>query len=74
MLSLGYSESEIRNHLGHEDMQSTSVYTHLDMSRKRQIQKQFIEYTRSSLKFDSKINELVDWENKEETLAWLDSL
>ena len=74
MLSLGCSESEIRNHLGHEDMQSTSVYIHLDLSRKRQIQKQFIEYTQSALKGDPIIDELIDWENKEETLAWLDSL
>ena len=74
MLSLGCSESEIRNHLGHEDMQSTSVYIHLDLSRKRQIQKQFIEYTQSALKGDPIIDELIDWKNKEETLTWIDSL
>ncbi len=50
------------------------VYIHLDLSRKRQIQKRFIEYTQSNLSDDLKIEELIDWENKEEILAWLDSL
>ncbi len=30
----------IRNHLGHEDIQSTTVYLHLDLKRKREIQRQ----------------------------------
>ena len=50
------------------------VYLHLNISRKKEIQKKFIEYTESRLKQDEKIDELIDWENKTETLKWLDSL
>ena len=74
MLYSGHSLSEIRNHLGHEDIQSTTVYLHLDLNRKREIQKQFIEYMQSVLTRDPKIEELLGWENKEDLLAWLDSL
>jgi len=74
MLLSGHSITDIRNRLGHEDIQSTMVYLHLDLSRRREVQKKFIEYTQSLLRCDSKITELVDWENKEKTLAWLDSL
>ena len=49
-------------------------YLQIDLSRKRDIQKKFIEYTQSKIKQDKKIEELIDWENTEETLAWLDSL
>jgi site-specific recombinase XerD len=74
MLYSGYSLSEIRNHLGHEDIQSTSIYLHLDLNRKREIQKKFIEYMQSVLTHDPKIEELLDWENKEDIITWLDSL
>jgi len=74
MLYRGYSLSEIRNHLGHEDIQSTSIYLHLDLNRKREIQKKFIEYMQSVLTRDPKIEELLDWENKEDIITWLDSL
>ena len=74
MLYSGYSLSEIRNHLGHEDIQSTSIYLHLDLNRKREIQKRFIEYMQSALTRDPKIEELLDWENKEDIITWLDSL
>jgi len=74
MLYSGHSLSEIRNHLGHEDIQSTSLYLHLDLKRKREIQRQFIEYMQSVLTRDPKIEELIDWENKEDIMAWLDSL
>ena len=50
------------------------VYLKLNLSRKRQVQKKFVEYARSILSDDPKIEELIDWENKEETLNWLDSL
>jgi site-specific recombinase XerD len=66
--------SEIRNRLGHENIQSTMIYLHMDLSFKQQIQKQFINYTQSTLVDDPKIKELMDWENEEGTLAWLDSL
>ena len=74
MLASGASVSEIKNHLGHDDMQSTSVYLHLDMTRRKQIQEQFIAYTQSVLISDPKIEELFDWERKEDIMAWLDSL
>ena len=74
MLYSGHSLSEIRNHLGHEDIQSTSLYLHLDLKRKREIQRQFIEYMQSVLTRDPKIEKLIDWENKEDIMAWLDSL
>jgi len=74
MLASGRSVAEIRNHLGHEDLQSTTLYLHLNISHKRKIQKQFIQYIHSSLKNDPKLDDLIGWENKEDTLAWLDSL
>lgn len=74
MLCSGKDITEIKNRLGHEKIETTMVYLKLDMSRKRQIQKEFIQYTQSSIACDPKIDELIDWENKEKTLAWLDSL
>ena len=68
------SLSEIQNHLGHEDMQSTTVYLHLDLNRKKQIQKRFNEYMQSVLTHDPKIEELLNWDNKDDIIAWLDSL
>ena len=65
---------DIKNRLGHQSIESTMIYLHLDLSRKRDIQKKFIEYTQSKVNHDSKINELIDWLNSVEILAWLDSL
>ena len=65
MLSSGSSQSEIRTHLGHEDIQSTSVYLHLDLSRKKQL----IEHMQSSLELDSNLKEMIDRDLKEDTLA-----
>jgi len=65
---------EIRNRLGHQSISSTMVYLHLDLSRSREIQKKMYEYTQSILPQDPKIEELIDWENKDKILAWLDSL
>jgi hypothetical protein len=53
---------------------STMIYLKLDLRTKRAAQKKFIEYSQSTLKHDPKIDELIDWEHKKETLAWLDSL
>ena len=50
------------------------AYLHMDLSRKRQVQKKFIEYTQSVITDDPKIDELIDWENKKDILEWLDSL
>ena len=74
MLCSGKDIIEIKNRLGHEKIETTMVYLKLDMSRKRQIQKEFIQYSQSSIACDPKIDELIDWENKEKTLAWLDRL
>ncbi len=74
MLSSGHSIVEIKNHLGHEKLNSTMVYLKLNITQKREVQKAFIKYTESLLKDNPKIDELVDWENKEQTKDWLDKL
>ena len=74
MLYEGSDLSKIRNRLGHENVQSTMIYLHMDLSHKREVQKKFIKYTQSTLTDGPKIKKLMDWENEEETLAWLDSL
>lgn len=74
MLLTGASLTDIRNQLGHEKLESTMVYLHLNVQKKKEIQKRFIEYTRSGLDDDPAITQLLDWENKEEILRWLDTL
>lgn len=74
MLASGYPVSDIKNRLGHRSIESTMDYLQIDLSGKRDIQKKFIEYTQSKIKNDKKIEDLINWENNEETLAWLDSL
>lgn len=73
MLGAGYSLTDIKNHLGHENLQSTMIYLKLNLTRKKELQKRFIEYTQNQIK-DSKLDQLLDWENEQETLNWLDSL
>jgi site-specific recombinase XerD len=74
MLLDGKPISEIKNRLGHENIQSTMTYLHMDLTRKRDVQNQFIEYNAKVIQQDPKIEDLIDWENKQDTLAWLDSL
>jgi site-specific recombinase XerD len=74
MFSKGESVTDVQNRLGHEDAESTMAYLKLDMTRRRRIQEQLVKYTRALLSEDPKIKELIDWENKEEILKWLDSL
>jgi integrase/recombinase XerD len=74
MLASGYPVTDIKNRLGHRSIESTMDYLQIDLSGKRDIQKKFIEYTQSKIKNDKKIEDLINWENNEETLAWLDSL
>jgi len=74
MLLSGELISDIKNHLGHENINSTMVYLHMDLSRRRAVMKKFIEYTHSNLSQDPKLDELIDWKNKKEILEWLDSL
>lgn len=74
MLLEGKPVSEIKIRLGHENIQSTMTYLHMDLTRKRNIQNRFIEYTGKSIRQDPRIDALIDWENKQDILAWLDSL
>ena len=74
MLHRGEPLSDIKNHLGHDNIQSTTIYLHLDLKHRRQIQKKLMEYMNSVLTYDPKIDQLLDWENKEDIIAWLDSL
>jgi len=74
MLTLGHAITDIKNRLGHENIQSTMIYLDMDLSRKREVQRRFVEYTQSTLADDTKIEALIDWENKESILAWLDNL
>ena len=74
LLYQGKPITDIKNRLGHDNIQSTTIYLHLDMNRRRQIQKRFIKYMKSVLTADPKIEELLQWENKEDIMAYLDSL
>ena len=74
MLYEGKNLADVRNQLGHDSVQSTMVYTHMDIKRKRQIQKRFIRYMDSTLSEDPKLNELLSWENEKDLMDWLDSL
>jgi integrase len=74
LLASGESLTDIKNRLGHENIQSTMRYLQLNLTSKRDVQRKFIEYTRTLLPDDQKIEELVDWQQKKEILAWLDSL
>jgi len=74
MLAKGDSISDIRNQLGHEDIQSTMVYLQLDLSRRRKTQKKFTQYTHSILRRNAEIEELIDQKDKDNIMQWLDSL
>ena len=74
MLHNVYPITDIKNHLGHDNIQSTTIYLHLDLDRRRHIQKQFMRHMQSALTDDSKIDELLQWENEGDLMVWLDSL
>lgn len=74
MLAQGKDLTEIKNRLGHEKLETTMVYLRLDLHAKAELQKTFIEFTGPRIAFDKKVEELIDWEAKTETLAWLDTL
>lgn len=74
LLYQGEAITDIQNRLGHDNIQSTTIYLHLDLNRKRHIQKRFIRYMQSVLTDDSKIEELLQWENEGDLMEWLDSL
>lgn len=74
MLYRGDSVSDIKNRLGHDNVQSTTIYLHLDLKRRRRIQKRFIQYMQSVIATDHKIEDLLYWEGEKNIMAWLDSL
>jgi len=74
MLARGHSITDIRNQLGHDNVESSMVYLKLDMARKKHIQQQFIQYTQALLSHDQNIDKLIDWKNKKDIMHWLDSL
>jgi integrase/recombinase XerD len=74
MLYQGKPITDIKNHLGHSNVQSTMLYLQLDLNRKRSIQKELIAYMQSVLSEDPKIEELLQWEGNKDLLQWLDSL
>jgi site-specific recombinase XerD len=74
MLIQGAAITDIQNRLGHANINSTMVYLKIEVHHKREVQKQFLQYTQSILSDDPKITELANWEDKDEILSWLDSL
>ena len=74
MVTSGAPVSDIKNRLGHQSVESTMTYLQLDLSKKREIQNKLMEYMQSKIHHDKKIDELIDWKNNAEILAWLDSL
>ena len=73
-LHRGVPITEIKNRLGHDNLQSTMVYLQLDLNHRRLIQKEFVDYMKSDLKIDCKIDELLAGENMQDMIDWLDSL
>jgi hypothetical protein len=61
---LGYDKIEL----------STMVYLQLDLSKRKIIQQQFIQYVQSDVTQNPEIDELIDWQNKDDIIAWLDDL
>jgi len=74
MLTSGCSLSDIRIQLGHENLQATMVYLQLDLTHRRKVQKKFIEFNRSVLIDHPEIEALFNTQNKDDIMAWLDSL
>ena len=74
MLYQGEAITDIKNHLGHDNVQSTTRYLQLDINHRRHIQKQLVEYMKSNLAVDRKMDELFDGENMQDIMDWLDSL
>ena len=66
--------TDIKNRLGHDNIQSTTIYLHLDLNHRRHIQKDFIRYMQSVIHTDSKIEDLLQWESDKDLMDWLDSL
>jgi integrase/recombinase XerD len=74
MLARGLSASDVKNRLGHDNLQSTMTYLQMDLTHKRHIQKRVISYMQSMITLDPKIEELLQWESDKDMIAWLDNL
>jgi len=74
LLYQGKAITEIKNRLGHDSLQSTTIYLHLDLNRRRHIQRDFINYMQSILSDDPKIEQLLQWESDTDMMKWLDDL
>jgi len=74
LLYQGKAITDIQNWLGHDNVQSTTLYLQLDLNRRRHIQKQLIDYMQSDLAIDHKLDELFEGENMQDIMDWLDSL
>jgi hypothetical protein len=66
--------TDIKNHLGHEDVQSSMVYLQMDLPQRRKIQQRFSEYTQAVLSRNAQIEALIDKQEEGEIMKWLDSL
>jgi site-specific recombinase XerC len=74
MLMRNKSVADIQNHLGHENINSTMIYLKLDLSKRKEIQKNYMDYMQTAIEEDEIINNLIEWENDQEVFEWLDSL
>jgi hypothetical protein len=50
------------------------VYLQLDLAKRKKIQKQFIQYVQSTVTENPEIDALIDWQNKDDIMTWLDDL
>jgi site-specific recombinase XerD len=74
LLYQGKDITEIQNFLGHDNVQSTSIYLHLDLNRKRHIQRQLMKHMESILSLDPKITQWLDQQKEIDILKWLDTI
>ncbi|MFH1125249.1 MAG: hypothetical protein V1758_16455 [Pseudomonadota bacterium] len=74
LLHRGHAIKDIKNRLGRDSVQSTMTYLQLDLNRRRNIQRGFIKYMQSVITDDPKIDELLEWEGKQDITAYLDTL
>ena len=74
LLYRGRDITEIKNRLGHDNLQSTMTYLQLDLNHRRHIQRGFINYMQSVINDDPKIDQLLQWEGDKDILTWLDGL
>ena len=74
LLYQGKGITYIQNRLGHDNIQSTTIYLHLDMKHRRHIQNKFMKYMQSLLPADPKIEEMLKLKGDKDIMTWLDSL